>query len=169
MYEHILRFVEQKTIVLPAYQIAHLGWGREIKTGKAPGIHGVLITSDVIRTYRMSCGCVIGTPQESGAPCSVCKNEYLLHLAMMSSQQIVSINQEELNWQSTPCKQHYRYCGLDFCNAGCCMKHSAQLPDMRFYCLPHYLEIQKQLEYERNGFAKMETARFISSLFLSKP
>jgi len=172
--EQVLRHIEEKTLVLPAYMIARLGWGRTITTGKAAGIAGAIYTSAINRAFRMVCGCVISRPEDSGAPCAVCRNELMLLIARAAKSSQVSVNLEEVNWSASPCKLHFSFCSVPLCSIGCCIRHAGQLPDMKSYCATHFHQVQQELQYralvQEKGVLRVEAARFVSALFsLPKP
>lgn len=126
-----MRRTERSTLILPAALLGRVGFGEQVEVVRSG--HG-LVSREVVRAFELLCGCVVSEPGSVGGSCALCAME-------LAGQGV------EWAWASRPCTKHARWCSYPLCaTRSVCVAHSAQAPDGRVYCAPHYVALVGELE-----------------------
>ncbi len=163
-----LRAVGDAVSVRDAVHIPSIGFGKTEIT-KRVGARGI-VTEIVQRTFRLSCGCHVQEYNECGCVCMVCR-------AVLEDEQqggvvlptVGALMPVELDWMATPCLRHFRLCDYPFCSLGTCVRHCAQAKDGKYYCPPHFEEVEEAISLHeleaRRGWGVAHGYKFFKSLF----
>jgi hypothetical protein len=165
-----IRRIGKRTNVLSARWIDRLGFGSTDITSKNSQ---ELITAIDCRAFRLCCQCIIEAYEDAGGVCLACRQEIETMLANMPAGIGDILTVSELNWLSTPCREHFLRCSISTCREGRCVRHIATGPDGRPYCQPHYVALIGELDFKAlqdvHGPLRAHALRFFKTLLVDDP
>jgi len=161
----IVRGMEERAEVLPATEIPRCGFGSYKAMRRLP--IGGLVSVTIQRLFRMSCGCLVDTPEACGPPCDDCLSE--MEALAEEDPLLASMTLEQRAWLARPCWRHHQACSFPLCGRAGCSRHMAIAEDGRVYCVVHFQEVTSSIDFaalvERRGFASAWFVRFCRWLF----
>lgn len=165
----VVRAIGSRVAPMWAIEIPEEGFGEVKLVRKMPS--GLMATETVKKAFRMSCGCLIAGMEQCGCPCPLCLEELRLGEIELPWA-LESLSSDQLDWLTTPCREHYFTCSWPFCDVmGGCFRHCAEATDGKHYCVDHFderkVEIAVERVHESRGFVASKAYEFWRSLFFN--